>query len=209
MNTTKLDFQATKTARTNATERSPARLNETVRQERGRLLRFIEGRLPDPDEAEDVLQDVFMELTEAFGLAKPIEQIGAWLYAVARNKISDWYRKRRPNGLITRSIDAPTATTNNEDDEAPVLADWLAAADADSPDGMMFRETIMDAIAEALDELPADQREVFVRHELEGDSFKAMAAEWNVPVNTLLARKRYAVMHLRERLRDLYNELID
>ena len=194
--------QATKAPPTNA-----ARLNNAVRQESGRLLRFIEGRLPDPDEAEDVLQDVFMELTEAFGLAKPIEQIGAWLYAVARNKISDWYRKRRPNGLITRSIDAPTTTA--EDDEAPVLADWLAAADADSPDGTLFRETIMEAIAEALDELPADQREVFVRHELEGDSFKAMAAEWNVPVNTLLTRKRYAVLHLRERLRDLYDELID
>ncbi len=202
MNTDQLDFQATETATTNT------QLNDTVRQERGRLLRFISGRLPDPDEAEDVLQDVFVELTEAFGLAKPIEQIAAWLYAVARNKISDWYRKRRPNGLITRSIDAPT-TNADDDDEAPVLADWLAAADADSPDGTLFRETIMDAIAEALDELPADQREVFVRHELEGHSFKAMAADWNVPVNTLLARKRYAVLHLRDRLRDLYDELID
>lgn len=202
MNTYQLDFQAIETALTDT------RLSDTVRQERGRLLRFIEGRLPDPDEAEDVLQDVFMELTEAFGLAKPIEQVAAWLYAVARNKISDWYRKRQPNGLITRSIDAPTATAV-DDDEAPVLANWLAAADADLPDEMLFRETIMEAIAEALDELPADQREVFVRHELEGDSFKAMAAEWNVPVNTLLARKRYAVLHLRDRLQDLYDELIN
>lgn len=202
MNTDQLDFQATEVASTNA------RLNSTVRQERGRLLRFIEGRLPDPDEAEDVLQDVFVELTEAFGLAKPIEQVAAWLYAVARNKVSDWYRKRRPNGLITRSIDAPN-TAAYEDDEASVLADWLAAADADSPGETLFRETIMEAIAEALDELPADQREVFVRHELEGDSFKSMATEWNVPVNTLLARKRCAMLHLRERLRDLYDELID
>ncbi len=177
-----------------------AQIRETVRRERGRLADFIRRRLPDPDAAEDVLQDVFYELTEAYRLTKPIERVASWLFAVARNKISDWYR--RPKAV---SLDAPSA---GYDDEGPMLTDFLATDD-DSPDGAFFRETFLDALYDALDELPEEQREVFVRHEIDGQSFKAMSAELDVSVNTLLSRKRYAVLHLRERLQDLYDELMD
>ncbi|QIP18067.1 sigma-70 family RNA polymerase sigma factor [Spirosoma aureum] len=191
-----------------ATERNtPQQLGETVRKERGRLLAFIRRRLPDPDEAEDVLQDVFVELTEAYQLAKPIERVASWLFSVARNKISDWYRKSQPNGMRTVSLD--TSNYTDDDEDAPVLGEWLAVADDSGPESEFFRETLMDALTEALAELPADQREVFVQHELEGRNFKDMAAEWGVSVNTLLSRKRYAVLHLRERLRDLYDDFFN
>lgn len=188
---------------TKSTERQGPSVGETVRKERSRLLTFIRRRLPDPDDAEDILQDVFMELTEAYELAKPIERVASWLFAVARHKISDWYRKTPPGRLV--SIDA----TDEDDGEMPVLGAWLAATDDTGPESEFFRETLMDALTDALAELPAEQREVFVQHELEGRSFRDMAAEWNVPVNTLLSRKRYAVLHLRERLRDLYDDFLD
>ncbi len=175
-------------------------IRDTVRRERSRLSRFIQNRLPDPDAAEDILQDVFYELTEAYRLTKPIERVASWLFAVARNKINDWYR--RPKNL---SLDMPTQSTD-VDEEAPVLGEWLGVADG-TPDSDLFRETILDAIDEALAELPAEQREVFVRHEIEGQSFNQMVAELGVPLNTLLSRKRYAVLHLRRQLRDLYDEL--
>ena len=186
------------------TDRQRPSVGETVRKERGRLLTFIRRRLPDPDDAEDILQDVFMELTEAYQLAKPIERVASWLFAVARNKISDWYRKTPPGRTV--SLDG-----TDEDDEAgtPVLGAWLVTADDSSPESEFFRETLMDALTDALAELPDEQRDVFVQHELEGRSFREMAAEWNVPVNTLLSRKRYAVLHLRERLRDLYDDFLD
>jgi len=175
-------------------------IRDTVSREQSRLSRFIKSRLPDADVAEDILQDVFYELTEAYRLAKPIERVAAWLFAVARNKINDWYRKPRPV-----SLDAP-AQTDESDDDAPVLGEWLLVADG-TPDSDLFRETILDAIDEALSELPAEQREVFVRHEIEGQSFNQMVEELSVPLNTLLSRKRYAVLYLRKRLRDLYDEL--
>lgn len=186
------------------TESERPSVGETVRKERSRLLTFIRRRLPDPDDAEDILQDVFMELTEAYQLAKPIERVASWLFAVARNKISDWYRKTPPGRTV--SLDE-----TDEDDEAgtPVLGAWLAATDETGPESEFFRETLMDALTDALAELPEEQREVFVQHELEGRSFREMAAEWDVPVNTLLSRKRYAVLHLRERLRDLYDDFLD
>lgn len=180
-----------------------AQIGETVRRERNRLADFIRRRMPDPDAAEDILQDVFYELTEAYRLTKPIERVASWLFAVARNKINDWYR--RPKAV---SIDTPSAGRDADDDEAPLLTDFLVADD-DGPDGGLFRETFLDALSDALDELPEEQREVFVRHEVDGQSFKAMSAEWGVSVNTLLSRKRYAVLHLRERLQDLYDELLD
>ncbi len=190
-----------------ATERdAPPPLGETVRKERGRLLAFIRRRLPDPDEAEDLLQDVFVELTEAYQLAKPIERVASWLFAVARHKISDWYRKSRPDGARAVSLDA---ATQGDEEEMPVLGEWLAIADDSGPESNLFRETLMDALTDALAELPVEQREVFVQHELEGRSFKDMADEWDVSVNTLLSRKRYAVLHLRERLRDLYDDFLD
>lgn len=175
-------------------------IRDTVRRERTRLSRFIQNRLPDPDAAEDILQDVFYELTEAYRLTKPIERVASWLFAVARNKINDWYRK--PKNL---SLDMPTQSADI-DEEAPVLGEWLGVADG-TPESDLFRETILDAIDEALAELPAEQREVFVRHEIEGQSFNQMVVELGVPLNTLLSRKRYAVLHLRKQLRDLYDEL--
>ena len=175
-----------------------------MRKERNRLLSFIRRRLPDPDDAEDILQDVFMELTEAYQLAKPIERVASWLFAVARNKISDWYRKKPPGRTI--SLDG-----TDEDDETgmPVLGAWLATTDETGPEGEFFRETLMETLTDALAELPAEQRDVFVQHELEGRSFREMADEWGVSVNTLLSRKRYAVLHLRERLRNLYTDFLD
>ncbi|GAB3507598.1 RNA polymerase sigma factor [Spirosoma knui] len=187
----------------NPDRESARQLGETVRKERGRLLAFILRRLPDPDEAEDLLQDVFVELTEAYQLAKPIERVASWLFAVARNKISDWYRRDRSAGGRTVSLNGPDYT---DDDEAPVLGEWLALADDSGPERTFFRDTLLEAITEALAELPEEQRDVFVQHEFEGRSFKDMAAEWDVSVSTLLSRKRYAVLHLRERLRDLYED---
>lgn len=185
------------------TDREQPSVGDTVRKERGRLLSFIRRRLPDPDEAEDVLQDVFVELVEAYRLAKPIERVASWLFTVARNKISDWYRKSPPGRTV--SLDR----TDDDDEGAPVLASWLAATDETGPESEFFRETLMNALTDALAELPVEQREVFVQHELEGRSFRDMADEWDVPVNTLLSRKRYAVLHLRKRLRDLYDDFLD
>ncbi len=188
-----------------------AAIGETVRRERGRLLAFIRRRLPDPEEAEDVLQDVFMELTEAYQLAKPIERMASWLFAVARHKISDWYRRRnRVGGAQTVLVDPmPYADDDGLALDDSIFADWLSTTDGTGPEDDFFRETLMDALTDALAELPAEQREVFVQHELEGRSFKELAAEWNVSVNTLLSRKRYAVLHLRKRLRDLYDDFLN
>lgn len=177
-------------------------IQETVRRERGRLLDFIRRRLPDAEAAEDVLQDVFYELTEAYRLTRPIGRAAAWLFAVARNKIADWYRK--PKAL---SLDAPLTNDTVSDDDVPMLMDFIG--DDDSPETELFREAFLDALTAALGELPAEQRDVFWRHEMDGQSFNAMSAELGIPVNTLLSRKRYAVLHLRERLQDLYDDLTD
>lgn len=189
---------------TNQKTEQERELRETVRRERTRLLDFIRRRLPDSDEAEDVLQDVFYELAEAYQLTKPIERVASWLFAVARNKINDWYRRPK-----MASLDAPIGGVSEEDEASPVLGEWLAVADGAGPDAELFRETLMDALTEALDELPTEQREVFVRHELEGQSFKQIAAELGVSQNTLLSRKHYAVLYLRERLREFYEDLLD
>ena len=181
-------------------------LGDTVRQERGRLLSFIRKRLPDPDDAEDILQDVFVELTEAYQAAKPIGRVASWLFAVARNKISDWYRGSNRRGGQPLSL---TDALYDDESDAPVLGDWLAIADEAGPESEFFRETLMEALTDALAELPAEQRDVFVQHELEDRSFKEMADEWGVSVNTLLSRKRYAVLHLRNRLRDLYDDFFN
>jgi len=177
-------------------------IQETVRRERGRLLDFIRRRLPDAEAAEDVLQDVFYELTEAYRLTRPIGRAAAWLFAVARNKIADWYRK--PKAL---SLDAPLTNNTVSDDDVPMLMDFIG--DDDSPETELFREAFLDTLTAALSELPTEQRDVFWRHEMDGQSFNAMSAELGVPVNTLLSRKRYAVLHLRARLQDLYDDLTD
>jgi len=180
-------------------------IQAAVREQRSRLLRFIERRVPDPDEAEDILQDVFAELVESYRLLKPVEQAAAWLFRVARNRIIDRYR--RVPAQRTVSLSAPLGAGDG-DEPARLLQDVLPAPD-DSPENRLLRETIMDALTDALAELPAEQRQVFVWHELEDKSFNDMVAETGVPLKTLISRKHYAVKHLRKRLRKLYDELFD
>jgi RNA polymerase sigma factor (sigma-70 family) len=154
--------------------------------------------VPDPRDAEDILQDVFYELVEANRLLMPIEHVTGWLFRVARNRITDLFRKKRPE----RFSDTVVA---DEDDEPLQLEDMLPSPDA-GPEALYARHVLLDELALAVDELPDEQRDVFVAHELEGRSFKEMAAETGVSVNTLLSRKRYAVLHLRERLQSMYDE---
>jgi RNA polymerase sigma factor (sigma-70 family) len=172
---------------------------ETVERERSRLRNFIRRRVPDREDAEDILQDVFSELVEAYRLMKPIEQVGAWLFRVARNRIIDRFRKRR---------EAPLSEQVAEDGELLMLEDLLPSPDA-GPDAAYARSVLLEELEDALDELPREQREVFVAHEIEGRSFKELAAESGVSVNTLLSRKHYAVLHLRERMRAIYNEFTE
>ncbi len=175
---------------------------EAVRAQRGRLLQFIRRRIPDPDQAEDVLQDVFAELVESYRVLKPVEQAAAWLFRVARNRITDLYRRKKPVSLEAEF----SAAEASADGEGLLLADLLPAPD-DRPENRLLRETLMDALSDALAELPAAQRQVFVWHELEDKSFKDMEAETGVPLKTLISRKHYAVLHLRKRLQTLYDEL--
>lgn len=170
---------------------------ETITRERGRLGRFIRQRVPDPGEAEDILQDVFFELVEAWRLPDPIEQVGAWLFRVARNRIIDRFRKKREVGL--------PASAGGGDEEDCWLELALPAVDGD-PEVAYWRAMVLETMAAALDELPAGQREVFIAHELDGRSFKELAAQSGMNVNTLLGWKRLAVLHLRDRLRPLYEE---
>lgn len=174
------------------------RLTETIRRESGRLGSFIRQRVPDPGEAEDILQDVFSELVEAWRLPQPIEQVGAWLFRVARNRIVDRFRKRREEPL-------PLTASSDEDAAALWLENALPAEDG-GPEAAHLRRLWLEAIATALDELPPGPRDTFLAHEIDGRSFKAMASETRVPLNTLLGWKRQAVMHLRDRLQPLYDE---
>ena len=172
---------------------------ETVERERNRLRNFIRKRVPDLD-AEDVLQDVFFELVEAHRLMKPIEQAGAWLFQVARNRIIDRFRKKKPEPLPMTPADPEAGET-----ESGSLLDLLPSPDA-GPEAAYARSVLLEELDAALDELPAEQRFAFVEHEIEGRSFRALAAETGVPVNTLLSRKHSAVLHLRRRLQRIYDE---
>ena len=174
------------------------RISDVVEREQSRLRNFIRRRVGDPRDSEDVLQDVFYELVEANRLLMPIEHVTGWLFRVARNRITDLFRKSRPEGFSDGFV-------ADEDGERLRLEDLLPSPDA-GPEALYARNVLLDELELAVDELPAEQREVFVAHELEGRSFKAMAAETGVSVNTLLSRKRYAVLHLRERLQSVYDE---
>jgi RNA polymerase sigma factor (sigma-70 family) len=171
------------------------RISQAVAREESRLRAFIRGRVGDARDAEDVLQDVFYELVEAVRLTTPIDQVGAWLFRVARNRITDLFRKRKP--------EAPRDV--RVDDETFALVDLLPSPGG-GPEAELARGVLLEELEAALDELPAEQRDVFIAHELEGRSFKEIAAETGVGLNTLLARKHYAVLHLRRRLRDVYDE---
>jgi len=174
-------------------------ISDVVKREQSRLLNFIRRRVPDPRDAEDILQDVFYELVEANRLLMPIERVTGWLFRVARNRITDLFRKKKAE----RFSDTVVA---DEDGERLQLEDLLPSPDA-GPEALYARNVLFDELELAVDELPEEQREVFVAHELEGRSFKEMAAETGVSVNTLLSRKRYAVRRLRERLQSTYDEL--
>src|SRR5579864_7084665 len=177
------------------------RISEVVEREQSRLRNFIRRRVPDPRDAEDILQDVFYELVEANRLLMPIEHVTGWLFRVARNRVTDLFRKKKPESFS----DAGAATEADEADELLRLEDLLPSPDA-GPEALYARHVLLDELELAVDELPKEQREVFVAHELEGRSFKDLAAETGVSVNTLLSRKRYAVRHLRERLQTIYDE---
>jgi RNA polymerase sigma factor (sigma-70 family) len=166
---------------------------EAVKRDEPRLRSFIRKRVFDTGDAEDVLQDVFYELTAAYRLMKPAEQVTAWLFRVAHNRIADLFRRR-----TTVSLNEPVA----DEEGSLAFEDLLPSPDA-GPDAMYARNLVLEALDEALDELPGEQREVFIAHELLGRSFKELAEETGVSVNTLLSRKRYAVLHLRDRLREM------
>ncbi|HZF12025.1 MAG TPA: sigma-70 family RNA polymerase sigma factor [Thermoanaerobaculia bacterium] len=176
------------------------RISKVVQREQSRLRNFIRRRVPDPRDVEDVLQDVFFELVEANRLLMPIEHVTGWLFRVARNRITDLFRKKKPE-----SWSETAAAIADEDEEMLRLEDLLPSPDA-GPEALFARNVLLAELESAVDELPEEQREVFVAHELEGRSFKEMAAESGVSVNTLLSRKRYAVLHLRERLQRIYDE---
>jgi RNA polymerase sigma factor (sigma-70 family) len=181
------------------TERD-SEITSTVVRERTRLVNFIRRRIRDPDDAEDILQDVFHEFVQAYRLPAPIEQASAWLFRAARNRIIDRFRKKKEQPLTDLS------EAGDEDSDEYRLDLALPAHDA-GPEALYARALLLKALQDALDELPPNQREVFIAHELEGRSFKDMAAESGVTLNTLLARKRYAVLHLRARLQSIYDEL--
>ena len=181
------------------TDEQNRRIAETVEQEQTRLRNFIRKRVLDESDAEDILQEVFYELVQAYRLMKPVEQAGAWLFRVARNRIIDRFRKRRPE------VAPSHAPAQEEEGDLFPWEDLLPSPGA-GPEAAYAREILMEEIDAALDELPEEQREVFVAHELEGWSFNDLAAATGLSVNTLLSRKHYAVLHLRRRLQAIYEE---
>jgi RNA polymerase sigma factor (sigma-70 family) len=184
------------------TSEQDRQISATVRRERGRLRAFIRRRVMDAAEAEDIVQDVLYELVAAYRLMQPVEKAGAWLMRVARNRIIDRFRKKRPEAFADQPI-----PPGHEDDFSG-LEDLLPSMDA-GPDTALIREMLLEQVEEALDELPREQREAFIAHELEGASFKELSQRWGVSVNTLLSRKRYAVRHLRVRLQAAYDDWLE
>ena len=172
------------------------RITEIFRREQSRLRNFVRNRVADEGDAEDILQDVFYELVEHYRLLKPVEQAGAWLFRVARNRIIDFFRKKRPVQL-----------SSGENPDGLTIEDLLPSPDA-GPDAAYARTLLWEELEDALAELPKDQRDVFLAHEIEGRSFKEISAETGASVNTLLSRKRYAVLHLRKRLKEIYEEIL-
>jgi RNA polymerase sigma factor (sigma-70 family) len=183
---------------TSMTERD-RQISEIIAEERSRLRNFIRRRVPDPRDAEDIVQEVFYELVEANRLLMPIEHVTGWLFRVARNRITDLFRKKKTETFSDAAVE-------DEDGEALQVEDLLPSPDA-GPEALYARKVLLDELELAVGELPEEQRAVFIGHELEGRSFKEMAAETGVSVNTLLSRKHYAVLNLRKRLQSFYDEL--
>jgi RNA polymerase sigma factor (sigma-70 family) len=169
-------------------------ISEALERDRPRLRSFIRKHVADTSEVEDILQDVFSELLEAYRLMKPIEHVTAWLFRVARNRMIDLFRSKKPGSLSNPA---------SAEEDGDTLADLLPSEDA-GPEAAYARNLLLDALDEALEELPRTQREVFIAHELMGQSFKAISAETGISVNTLLSRKHYAVIHLRQSLQSIY-----
>ena len=175
-------------------------ISQVVKEERSRLRNFIRRRVPDEADVEDILQDVFYELVEANRLLMPIEYVTGWLFRVARNRITDLFRKKRPENFTDAAIE-------DEAGELLHIEDLLPSPDA-GPDALYMRNLLLDELEFALSELPEEQREVFIAHEIDGRTFKELSAESGVSINTLLSRKRYAVLHLRERLQSIHDEFM-
>jgi len=175
-------------------------ISEVIVEERSRLRNFIRKRVPNEADVEDLLQEVFYELVEANRLLMPIEHVTGWLFRVARNRITDLFRKKRPETFSDAALE-------DENGELLQIEDLLPSPDA-GPEAIYVRNMLLDELELALDELPDEQRDVFVAHEVEGRSFKELSAESGVNVNTLLSRKRYAVLHLRERLHSIHDEFM-
>jgi len=177
-------------------------ISGVVRRERARLRNFVRKRVPDAGDAEDILQDVLYELVAAYRLMHPVDHASAWLYRVARNRIVDFFRQKRLVAL-------GDALAEKADDESVLtLADLLPSPDA-GPEAAYARKVLLGELNAALQELPEEQRDVFIAHEIDGRSFKELADETGVGLNTLLSRKRYAVLHLRRRLHAIYNEYLN
>jgi RNA polymerase sigma factor (sigma-70 family) len=173
---------------------------QAIQQDSSRLRNYIRKHVLDNEATEDILQEVFTELVEAYRLVKPIEQVSAWLFRVAKNRIVDRFRGRKYESLA--------APKYGEDSDTPVTLEDLLPSPDDGPDAVYARTVLLEEIEDALQELPEEQRTVFIAHEAEGYSFKELAAETGVSVNTLLSRKHYAVVHLRRRLRSIYDEFV-
>jgi RNA polymerase sigma factor (sigma-70 family) len=178
------------------------RIADAFARERGRLAGFIRRRVPEPADVDDILQDVFHELVEAARLVQPIEHLGGWLFGVARHRIADLFRRHRREALT------PAPPGDAADDDGASLDDLLPSPDA-GPEAAYARRLLLEAMDDALDELPAAQRDVFIAHELEGRSFRELALETGRGVNTLLSQKHCAVRHLRRRLQAIHAEFID
>jgi len=174
------------------------RISEVIAEERSRLRNFIRRRVQNESDVEDLLQEVFYELVEANRLLMPIDYVTGWLFRVARNRITDLFRKKKPENFSDAAV-------MGEDGEPMEMEDLLPSPDA-GPEALYLRGLLLDELEVALSELPDDQRAVFVAHELEGISFKELSAETGVNVNTLLSRKRYAVLQLRQRLQKIHDE---
>jgi len=172
--------------------------SEAMERDRPRLRSFIRRYVGDTGDAEDILQDVFYELLEAYRMVKPVRHVSGWLFQVARNRIIDLFRRKK-----TGSLNDPVVA---EDDHSLTLEDLLPSAE-DGPHAAYARRVLLEALEDALEELPAEQRDIFIAHEVTGISFKDYAAETGISVNTLLSRKRYAVLYLRRRLQSFYNDL--
>ncbi|WP_238398669.1 RNA polymerase sigma factor [Edaphobacter sp. 12200R-103] len=172
--------------------------SEAMERDRSRLRGFIRRYVADSGEAEDILQDVFFELLEAYRMMKPIEHVTGWLFRVARNRIVDLFRRRRTQSLSDCTV--------SDGEDPPVALEDLLPSAGDGPDAAYARKVLLEALEDAIEELPAEQREIFVAHEVLGTSFKEYAAETGIGINTLLSRKRYAVQHLRHRLESIYED---